>query len=138
MCGGCRACVSRFLAFPKHILRLFVASTQWTFRIFLIFFSARGEGKGESEAPGRGRTVSIEKPRKGGRGTGGGWGGVEKGVWGDWGGGGLIFFSGSKLPPSQGVFKFSEVILKSPQKILYKSVTSLAGHGEICPPPTHG
>ena len=66
---------------------------RWTFRIFFIFFLL-GEGKGESEAPGRGGVrIFIENPRRGclraGRGGGGrGW----KGDSGKLGGGGLNFF----------------------------------------------
>ena len=57
----------------------------------IFYFSARGEGKGESEAPGRGW---------GRAGRGGGARGRE-GVCAEFGGGGTkYFFSGPKRPPS--------------------------------------
>ena len=68
----------------------------WTFRIcFFLFLS--GEGKGESEAPGRGGgSVFIENPRRGSRKRGGG------GEWpvsaGNLGGGAKYFFFGPETP----------------------------------------
>ena len=68
----------------------------WTFRIFL-FLSARGEGKGKSVAPGRGR-FSIENPREGvfsrERGEGRGAGRVSAGNFG----GELNIFFGAEMP----------------------------------------
>ena len=50
-----------------------MTKTRWTFRIFFIFFLL-GEGKGESEAPGRGGTIFYWKSQEGGvsRASGGG------------------------------------------------------------------
>ena len=67
------------------------------------FLSARGGGRGESEAPGEGCRFFLENPRRGGgsRRGGGFPGGLFGPNWGIWGGGGLIFFfSGPKRPPS--------------------------------------
>ena len=76
--------------------------TWWTFRIFLIF-SARGEGKGEFEAPGGGGgRIFIENPRRGGspgRGGEGGRGAGRVSARNSGGGGAKYFFSGPKRPP---------------------------------------
>ena len=74
----------------------------WTFRIFFIFFCS-GRGKGESEAPGGGGSVSLENPRRGGSPGGGGAegpGGCLQRI-GEWGGG-EFFFSGPKCLPRIG------------------------------------
>ena len=71
--------------------------TCWTFRIFFIFFPL-GEGKGESEAPGRGGgRCFIENPRRGGSPTRGG-GGAGRVSAGNLGGGGLNTFFGAEMP----------------------------------------
>ena len=77
----------------------------WTFRKFFISVCS-GDGKGESEAPGRGggETFLLKIPGGGG-GLPGGWGAggarsrrVFAGFWG--GGAAIFFFSGPKFPPS--------------------------------------
>ena len=62
--------------------------SRWTFRIFFIFFCS-GEEKGESRATGRGGSVFIENPRRGGGlpGGGGGPGRVSPAVCREFGGG---------------------------------------------------
>ena len=57
--------------------------------IFIFFCS--GKGKGESGAAGRGGSVCIENPRRGG-GVQGGAGRVSAGNLGELGGGGAKFF----------------------------------------------
>ena len=74
-------------------------TTQWTFRIFSIFFCSE-KGKGESEAPrGRGSVFLLTKPGGGGgvsqEGGGGGGKGRRACLLGIWGGGVLnIIFRG--------------------------------------------
>ena len=67
----------------------------WTFRIFFIFFSARGGGRGSPRPPGGGGVRFLMKnPRRGSprRGRGRGAGRVSAANWGFGGGGGLNFF----------------------------------------------
>ena len=71
-------------------------------RFGYFYFSCLGEGKGESEAPGRGGggQLFIENPTKGGAlPGGGGCARGREGLQGMWGGGGKYSFSGPKFPP---------------------------------------
>ena len=80
---------------------LWACLTWWTFRIFFIFLLL-GEGEGGVRAPGGGVRFLIENPQEGDLQEREGLRGRE-GVCSElatWGGGGLIFFSGPKFPPS--------------------------------------
>ena len=73
----------------------------WTFRIFLIFFSARGSGKGSPRSWEGGGRFFIENPRRVGvsRAGGGGGRGAGRVFAGNLGGGGAkYFFFGAEIP----------------------------------------
>ena len=73
----------------------------WTFRIFFIFCSARGGGRGSLRSREGGRDpFLIENPRRGGGhqdGRGRGAGRASAVNWGIRGGGGKIFFFGAEM-----------------------------------------
>ena len=79
--------------FPAPFVSAESFQTWWTFRIFFIYFFARGGGIGESEAPGGRGVFFIENPRRGGEEEGGaeGPGGCLRRI-GEFGGGGAKYF----------------------------------------------
>ena len=90
------------------------------FGYFLFFLL--GEGKGESEAPGRGRgsVFFIENARRMGGGSPGG-GGGDFGV----GGWAQFFFSGPKVPPR--FFLKLRNLLRKRSKVIFKMFEHLFG-----------
>ena len=105
---------------PREAQHIIDFDTWWTFRIFFLFFSARGSGKGSPRRrDGGGGAIFYWKSQEGGGGVSrpggarGRWGWeVLAGNWG--GGGGKIFFvSGPKFPPRTPSWKVSEGFLKA-------------------------